>query len=544
MRNQYKLLLEGYLLILEMNRREFIKKTGQGLAATGIMPGSVGNTLGALGTIGNVTKAVTNYLPDDIVMSLFKANSFQTKGVTKANIISQLTANKNKLEVLNNFLQNNEGSVGEVYGVQEVINLLSLGINAFSGKWNKEDIEYAAHWDTELQKLTPKHLDWLLSNIIENDDQLFDDVLTTLFEKNAISPTLQKQLEDDFEIWKCDYVNDPVSKARRDKIRDDIRKEIEKQNKEEDSVPGSKFDWAGGDWDKHNNYGGPGTYTVDETSNLNDPFIPLNSQILTDALLKYTRFTQKDIPLVLKWFTEEYREELGFSSEPTSETNDEIFDQLAIVYAGENDLVNRYGGYSYGDIDRDGVNGQEISESAIAQQIYDAYMSHLKAKEIYKKGTQATGGDWDIGGLAEKYKQIQEAPTPSIWEDEWNYNTADLLLLPIRKLDRKLMDYVDNMQDLVQWFVKEYCPSVGINVNEYTKPIHINDIIVDLIRNRVERDAAMVYWGGDSSTFRVYQTLVVKDIYDKYKEYKQKIKDIYDQGTQATKGEWDIEGLT
>lgn len=271
-------------LALEMNRREFLKKTSQGLTAAGIMPGSVGNALSTLGTVGNATKAVTNYLPDDVVMSLFNLGNFDTKGVSRVKLISQLTRNKNKLTLLNNFLQNNIGSVGEIY-IEGLIDLLGLGINVFSGKWTVEDRYLGGHWDFELERLTPSYFHDLLGDQVSNNDELFFQVFYTLFEKNAISPELQLFLEERYRIYKCDYMEDPASKNRKFKEQQDVEKQNTKPEEKED-YSGSKFDWAGGDWDRHNNYGGPGTYTIDEDSDKEDAMTGLNSILPTLSVPK------------------------------------------------------------------------------------------------------------------------------------------------------------------------------------------------------------------------------------------------------------------
>jgi len=237
----------------KMDRREFIKKVGKGATATGLTPGgAVGKVLGNITGIasGNVNK----FLPDNVVMSLFNLGKYDIRGISKSALIQQITNDKNNLESLNNFLQKNPGSVGEIYNIEPLIGLINIAINSFTGKWSQNDKELAAHWGFELERLTPSHLIDLIDQNLE-DGMTIQDVLKTLFEKNAISPEAQSKLEYFYDIYKCDFVQDPVSKARKNKRDAEYKKHLEKQAKEWENkqyaqnIDYSRMDKAGGSED-------------------------------------------------------------------------------------------------------------------------------------------------------------------------------------------------------------------------------------------------------------------------------------------------------
>jgi len=144
--------------------------------------------------------------------------------------------------------------------------------------------------------------------------------------------------------------------------------------------------------------------------------------------------------------------------------------------------------------------------------------------------------------LSEKYVQIQEVDIDSTRNAPTIHN-AGWLLFPIRNYhDSKIVDDSEQVNKLLNWFVNEYCPDMGINPNIYK---YINDVIEKLIKDRVEQDGVEISWPGIDSSFKKYHLLVIKDIYDKYtlRAFTNKAKKIADQGTQATGGDWDIEGL-
>jgi len=138
--------------------------------------------------------------------------------------------------------------------------------------------------------------------------------------------------------------------------------------------------------------------------------------------------------------------------------------------------------------------------------------------------------------LSEKYEQVQEVYTTNTADSFW-------LLFPIRDhFDLALVDDPEKIKKLLTWFINEYCPDIGINPDNYKT---IDKIMIDLMKARAKQDNAEIYWDAEDPSFKEYQLLVVKDIYDKYtlRAFTNKGKKIVDQGTQATGGDWDIEGL-
>ena len=88
-------------------------------------------------------------------------------------------------------------------------------------------------------------------NILDHMDESLSRTIHQLFQHNLISPEIQSQLENKHNIYKCDYMNDPDSKARRNERR---KKEREKNRKDNynniaKDINYSQFDYAGGNKD-------------------------------------------------------------------------------------------------------------------------------------------------------------------------------------------------------------------------------------------------------------------------------------------------------
>jgi len=172
-----------------------------------------------------------------------------------------------------------------------------------------------------------------------------------------------------------------------------------------------------------------------------------------------------------------------------------------------------------------------------------------KSKEIYKQGTQSTGGNWDIQGLTESDKNREIindtwAAMHSILDTE-NFDHFVKSVLKIPDMYRE--EYIDLVGPIIRVAIQGYAdfttlPTWGTDKTPsnslYTAILHIGDIRDELLnypdRNKLSQNAIL---GLELS----------KDYFLKWlawnKDYK-KAKEAYKQGTQSTKGEWDIEGLT
>lgn len=79
-----------------------------------------------------------------------------------------------------------------------------------------------------------------------------DEAVGEMFKKDLISPEAQKILEQDYEKYKCDYVKDPASKARKDKFEKERKESLERDleryeyNRTARDIDYSRMDKAGG----------------------------------------------------------------------------------------------------------------------------------------------------------------------------------------------------------------------------------------------------------------------------------------------------------
>jgi len=185
---------------------------------------------------------------------------------------------------------------------------------------------------------------------------------------------------------------------------------------------------------------------------------------------------------------------------------------------------------------------------------------YKKAQEVYKQGTQSTGGDWDIKGLTEAY----------------TYAYDEVKELSLRVLE---CDYIEQVENLVKKFIEDFpdyffqpeplmdpvldlCKEGDIptykrkNTKEYYESIPWNlvhtiwyvSMVVGLeVRSPGKKKPKR------SKSDREYDNMLAiraKDYWEKTKlkreEWKdwKKAQEVYKQGTQATGGEWDIKGLT
>lgn len=301
MRNQYRLLLEKYGLILEMNRREFIQKVGKGAAATGLTPGGmVGKAIGGIAGAAAKSGAASSFLPNDVIMSLVSMNigELQLQGANRARAIARLAKEKSNIETINNFILNKTGESP----LNSLIGTLNLGINSLSGKLTPQQRQFLKD-QYGTSSPSPNDIADMIIGQFEGDEDLVHRVMEPLFVQNAVNPNLDRELEL-YDIWKCHYVDDPVSQARYDTIQaeykrhnDIFNKQLAQQAKDLEDLEqayGSRFDRGGGDEDKYEDpgityyppipgiydpvtvgkkpaYGGPGTYTVDENKKKKRP---------------------------------------------------------------------------------------------------------------------------------------------------------------------------------------------------------------------------------------------------------------------------------
>jgi len=172
-----------------------------------------------------------------------------------------------------------------------------------------------------------------------------------------------------------------------------------------------------------------------------------------------------------------------------------------------------------------------------------------RSKEVYKQGTQSTGGEWDIKGLTESDKNREIindtwAAMHSILDTE-NFDHFVKSVLKIPDMYRE--EYIDLVGPIIRVAIQGYAdftalPTWGTDKTPsnslYTAILHIGDIRDELLnypdRNKLSQNAIL---GLELSKDYFLKWLAWK------KDYK-KAKEAYKQGTQATKGEWDIEGLT
>ena len=296
MPGQYNILSEKYDLILEMNRRKFLQTGIKGAAAAGIMPGAAGKAIGNIvGGVPNATAAAANnFIPDNVLMSFLNLGSFANlKKLKGTNPLQRIELEKNNLEYLSDVLSKQTGEVPE--SLNAVINVLNTGINALTNKLTPDQKKYLN--SLEINKMSVDDIYNMMVDELEGfEGELDSKVLGPLFKTNKISPQLQKYIEDKYEIYKCEFVKDPESRARKnEKMRIEDEK-IQKRRKEtqdflqrikdKEDYHGSRFDRAGGSEDTYDSghskaiaydpefgepvkvYGGPGTYTVDENQDI------------------------------------------------------------------------------------------------------------------------------------------------------------------------------------------------------------------------------------------------------------------------------------
>jgi hypothetical protein len=237
-----------------MGRREFIQKVGKGAAATGLTPGGVvGKVLGGIGGATAKSGVVSSFLPDDVIMGFVNFGNYNMKGISRSTLLQHLIKDKNNLEVLDNFLTNNPIGEEEIYEVGGLVDFIKIAISSLTGKWKPGSEDMADHWGFSMGELTPEYIKYIFDKD-RDDEDLIHRILTNLFKNNAISPEVQKTLEDNYDIYKCDYTEDLASQARRDrrdKERDEYRKrreELEKQYAK--SIDYSRMDTAGGSEDE------------------------------------------------------------------------------------------------------------------------------------------------------------------------------------------------------------------------------------------------------------------------------------------------------
>lgn len=279
-------------VIEEMNRRDFIKKMGQGAQA------AVGSTMMPKGAVGSVLKGALagakNFNLDQIYLNLFDWRSdLHVSPIdtykSSANLLKRVNWDLNNYTALLDAANNNviKFTPHDINGIRNCISTYSLVSRILQGKGTQKDME-AVRDDYE-GKVNLRALNDFIVSHEEGWGEEAYDLLTPAFRDNLLSPETIKKLEDNGIYW-YDYVDTPEAKKIRkqqeienQKIHDEWQKKIQKdaedkaeKDKQQEITHGSRFDWGGGEEDRdaardkyiynqiHNPYGGPGTYTVDE----------------------------------------------------------------------------------------------------------------------------------------------------------------------------------------------------------------------------------------------------------------------------------------
>jgi len=148
----------------------------------------------------------------------------------------------------------------------------------------------------------------------------------------------------------------------------------------------------------------------------------------------------------------------------------------------------------------------------------EAYKDCLKAQDIYNKGTQATNGEWDMTGLEESRKE----------------------LFPLNRIISGWFSTKEQKKDFVLYLYRalEITPDM---FGRPLSPIRMVEIYWDETYDQ-RRDDLFADYEDYNEVNRVAYNQTLKELEAMYEEYK-KVKGIYDKGTQATNGEWDMAGL-
>jgi inhibitor of KinA sporulation pathway (predicted exonuclease) len=197
------------------------------------------------------------------------------------------------------------------------------------------------------------------------------------------------------------------------------------------------------------------------------------------------------------------------------------------------------------DLFADYEDDNEVNRVAYNQTLKELeamYEEYKKVKDIYDKGTQATGGDWDMTGLEETYQQVM-----SEWGYPFDSDKADRKLHAMAaKLLRKMLGIKDakEIDGIIRYVEKVVGPEVGREGWAYWV---LQKYVFEYINKNLPSWKEIYPRLSEHMVPDFpYPPIIKKAIADSFKqlyeEYK-KIKDIHDKGTQATNGEWDMSGL-
>ncbi len=238
-------------LVEAMNRREFLRTIGKGASIAGLSPDSVGKiamNLAAQPPESNIlTKAISKFLikmPGVFTDELYYDAFENIEDV-------QLTLESYKEEYGNILNAFKKSGTTMPPGLITPLNYILEKFAEINGCVDMH-IEEPEEYPEELTLQGCEELFFRLSSE-EGPQNIFNNNLISYgFKSNHITPAAQKHLEDNYEIYKCDFVNDPASKARKEAVEARREDWMEKHSNRvyADTIDYSRMDRAGSSEDE------------------------------------------------------------------------------------------------------------------------------------------------------------------------------------------------------------------------------------------------------------------------------------------------------
>ena len=259
----YEELKQFGTLLENMNRRGFLKMLGKGAAA------ATGQSLVPKGVVGSVLKGALGGIPNKTV-------TFLTSMLGKHLLYNPVVPTwyidwdwkvdpTNDLKTFNSTVAEYKSILSNLQksGVVVPANMLSLisGVINKTNNLNQIINNHIQNPTKYTEKLTNDNISKIVQSLYGEGGEIIDfnnELLRLGFKNNLIDLNTQLNLEKEFGVFKCDYVNDSESKARKDefeneinRINDNIKKRKEKEqyyNTAKD-INYSRMDKAGGSED-------------------------------------------------------------------------------------------------------------------------------------------------------------------------------------------------------------------------------------------------------------------------------------------------------